>query len=55
MRRLIQPWSNVRNAPNAVEHPDIKGIYLNYYVNKMGQLVPLWPAAGPMSWKTEDE
>lgn len=49
MTRLIAPWNNVKDVPKMDKHPDIPGLYLNYYVNKMGQLVPLWPAVGPMS------
>jgi len=53
--RLITPWNNVSRPPSTREHPDIPGLYLNYYVNKMGQLIPLWPDIGPMKWDDPDD
>lgn len=53
--RLMNPWNNVKRIPEMTEHPDIPGMYLNYYVNHMGLLVPLWPADGPMSVMWEED
>lgn len=53
--RLIAPWQNVVRKPDDRAHPDIPGLYLNYYVNKFGLLIPLWPADGPMSTMDDDD
>ena len=53
--RLIAPWNNVVRKPDDRLHPDIPGLYLNYYVNKFGLLIPLWPADGPISAMDGDD
>ena len=45
---VIAPYGSVRRVPSQEEHPDIPGTYLNYYVNRIGLMVPLWPAEGPL-------
>jgi hypothetical protein len=46
--RLMAPWNNVAAPPSAEPHPDIPGLHLHYYTNKLGLMVPLWPKVGPI-------
>lgn len=48
--RQADPWNSLKpeRQPEVREHPDIKGIYANHYLSRIGLPIALWPCDGPM-------